>query len=247
MTKQSISDHLINILRQTVEERYQFYNLQNITNLNISISKEMVDELRSFFLQYIYPDAQTRVTLNKAFENLDRHIKSPMHLIDLLGNSISMAFHFGLQFPKAFRAGFQTLESFKQAILFEDILCSEAIAQNMKLPITNDDFEKMIAKLPQENVHKFIKNSDELFKTLTDIPLLKKSIEIISELIMKMKDKPKIYSKDDIDGITTALGILKAGYHLFHNLTTEEKENIIELIKEVENKNLERILEKYPQ
>lgn len=245
MKGQNISEHLIDTLRKTVESRYQYDSLQKMTIPSFSITKEFVDELREFFLQYIYPDANARIVLNKAFENLEKHFKNPKHLIDLLGSGISMAFKFGLQFPKALKAGLHTLESFKQAMKFEDALCSEALIQNIKLPITTDDFEKLISTLPKSQVLDFIKNSEHLFITLTDIPLLKKSIDIIRELISKMESKSEIYDFNDIEGIKTGLKILEGGYHLFCNLSLDEKKMIIELIMQVEYKNMDRIYQKY--
>jgi hypothetical protein len=245
MNKQNISDHIIETLRKTVLERYQFNNLQNIGKPSFFITKEVVEELRIFFLQYIYPDADARIILNRAFENLEKHFKNPRHILDLMGSGISMAFKFGIQFPKALKAGLNTLDSFKQAMKFEDILCEAALAQNIQLPVTTDDFEKLVSLLPPSQVQDFIKNSEKLFITLTDIPLLEKSIQIITELIHKMEAKSDIYDYNDIQGIKTGLKILEGGHHLFYNMSNNEKRMIIEIIMDVEYTNLKRIYDKY--
>ena len=242
---QNVNELVIDTLRLTVEERYQYKILIKMVSPGFSISKEFVDELRIFFLQFIYPDANARIVLNKAFENLDKHFKNPKHLLDLLGSAISMSFKFGLRFPKALKTGLLTLESFQQAMKFEDELCAKALALNIKLPVTIDDFEKLVSTLPKEQVQDFINNSENLFIALTDIPLLEKSIEIISELVKKMESKSDIYDYNDIEGIKTGLKILEGGHHLFYNLKMEDKRMIIELIMKVEHQNLERIFQKY--
>lgn len=246
MADKKLSNNLIEILRKTVEDRYTFENLDRSVTKDKSITKERLDELRDFFLNYIYPDAKSRLILNNAFENLEKHFKNPRHLMDLLGSGISIAFKLGFHFPKALKAAIHTLESFRQAIKFENLLVSEAISKKIKTPISTDDFDKLISRLPRNLVQEFIKSSDELFHMLTDIPLLERSLKIIEELVEKMKSKPDIYDQSDIEGITTGYDILKGGYHLFCDMNSDEKLEIIEFVKEVENRNLERIYSIYP-
>jgi hypothetical protein len=245
MAKKDISDALIETLRLTVEKRYQYDNLKKTIKLDEIVTEEKVDEIRTFFLKYVYPEAEARHVLNAAFDNLDKHFKNPIHLLDLLGSGAAVALKFGFQFPKAIRAALKTLDSFKKAMAFEQTLCNEAIQQNIKVPVSPTEFERLLSTLPVEQVTDFIESSDELLASLTDTKLLKKSIEILEDLVIKLKSKPKIYDHFDIDGMVTGLEILKGGYNLFSTMSEKEKETMIKLIIEVEHQNMQRIYEQY--
>jgi hypothetical protein len=113
--------------------------------------------------------------------------------------------------------------------------------KGLQPPISVDQFDMLIRSLPKNRVEAFIESSEELFRLLTDIPLLKKGLDVIGELILKMKKKSDIYDETDIAGITTGYEILNAGYLLFSDLADREKNLIVELVIAVERKNLDRI------
>lgn len=237
----NISEEIIETLRFTVNERYQYTNIKNTVPPDPFITKDNIDKLRNFFLNYIYPDRTARRALNNAFDNLDKHFKNPKHLLDLLGSGLTVAFKLGLSFPKALRAAMHTLESFKIASQFEEILYQTAKEKEIKIPVSVKDFDMLIKSLPRNRVEEFIESSEDLFRMLTQIDLLKKGIDIIEDLVEKMKNKPEIYDQTDIDGITTGLNILMAGYELFKNMSEHEKNVIVNLVIAVESKNLDRI------
>jgi hypothetical protein len=237
----TLSEEIIETLRITVNERYQYKNIKKIAPDDPFFTKERIDELRLFFLNYIYPDRDARRVLNNAFDNLDKHFKNPSHLLDLLGSGFSIAFKLGFSFPKALRAAMHTLDSFKVATQFEEILYTVAKRKGLKPPISVEQFDLLVRSLPKNRVEAFIESSEELFRLLTDIPLLKRGLDVIGELIIKMKKKPDMYDETDIAGITTGYEILNAGYILFRNLSDKEKNFIVDLVIAVESKNLERI------
>jgi len=248
MSKQSrkeISNSLIEVLRQLVDKRYQYKNLKANFNLDPYVTEIKVDEVRTFFLTHVYPPSNDRETLNAAFENLDKHLKNPIHLLDLLGSGAALVFKFGLQFPKAIKASLKSLDAFRKAIAFETALCDEAIERKLTMPISEQDFERLICKLPREQVVDFVNSSDELLISLTDTKLLAKSVDILEELIEKMKGKSNIYDQLDIEGITLGLEILRGGYALFKDMSDKEKKIMIDLILKVERKNLETIFATY--
>lgn len=245
MSQHKLSDNLIEIYRQLVGERYQYEAFQTITELDESITRERVEQVRAYFLNFIYPDASSRNKINMAFDNLDKHFKNPTHLLHLIGSGAAMALKFGFQFPQALKAGLTSLESFKSAQAFEKALLYAAIEQNLKPPISLKEFEKLISTLPKEQLKEFIQSFDQLLESLTNTALLKKTVAIINDLIEKMKNHPDIYDKKDLDGITMGVKILDAGYHLFSEMTEKEKKIMTSLIIEVESYHLERIFKEY--
>jgi hypothetical protein len=245
MKNLSLSDNLIEVYRQLVNERYQYEALKSITELEDFITKKRVEEVRAYFLNYIYPDAAARKTINDAFNNLDNHFKKPAHLLNLIGNGASMAFKFGFQFPQALKAGLTSLESFKSAQGFEKALLDAALQQKLAAPLSINDFEKLVSTLPKKQLQNFIQSFDDLLSSLTNTALTKKTVAIINELIEKMKLHPEIYTKEDLNGIKMGVNILDAGYHLFSDMNDREKKALTNLIIKVENIHLDRIFRKY--
>ena len=241
MVKESLSDHLINQYRNLVKARYQYKKLGQRFVLPDSINKERVEAIQSYFLNYVYPDAQKRKLLVNAFQHLDKYFKNPKTLLRLIGNASGIVFKFGFQFPKALKAGMTSLESFKAAATFEAGLLKEAKKQKMVQPITLKEFEGLVKALPEKETRKFIDEFDQLLGALVDTKLLKKTVEIMDELINQMKKLPELYDEKDVAGISIGRDILHQGYLLFHKMNSEEKQEVIEMIVKAEHHFMDEI------
>ena len=53
--------HLIDIYRDLVAERYAFDNLERHFDLPETVTPDKVARIRDYFLNYIYPDGETRI------------------------------------------------------------------------------------------------------------------------------------------------------------------------------------------
>ncbi|MBK7635920.1 MAG: hypothetical protein IPJ13_17790 [Saprospiraceae bacterium] len=89
--------------------------------------------------------------------------------------AVGMAFKLGFSFSKALRAAMHTLDSFQSSHQFEEILYTVAKRKGLKPPISVDEFDMLIRSLPRNRVQAFIESSEELFRLLTDIVLLKRT------------------------------------------------------------------------
>lgn len=244
MKKKELLDEMIEKYRILVAERYEFEALEERFILDESVTPELTDKVKAYFLNYIYPSKEQREILNMAFDDLDKHIKNPTHLLKLLGDAPGIILKFGWQFPKALKAGFQTLKSFKSASKFEKELVRIAKKKKAQLPISNQLFEEIIADLPRHELIEFIDEMEDLLTSLTDSKLLKKTTEILNELVGKMEDD-NFYSEEEIDAMKIGIDILDNGYHLFDNMSKAEKREMIELIIKAENHFIEELEEKY--
>ncbi|MCB0538292.1 MAG: hypothetical protein KDE33_12285 [Bacteroidetes bacterium] len=223
-------DNIIDNYRQMVNNRYEYDYLKNNYELDSSITKELTDEVKLYFLNYVYPDADQRDMLNKAFSDLDKHIKNPLHILKLVGDASGLILKFGFQFPKALKAGLQTLNSFKTARELETELSKNAEKLKLKYPIEIKDVEHLISKIEPKKLENFIDSFDDLLSSLTDTKLLKKTIEIMDALTAKMKLQKDFFSPDEIKAIDLGKNILEAGYSIFKNLDENQKKIMIELI-----------------
>ena len=240
-----LTHHLIDQYREVIKLRYNYNRLDNTYVLSDSITEERVNDVRTYFLNYIYPDADTRNSLNKGFAGLKRHINNPGHIIRILGDATTIMFKFGFQFPKAIQAGLRSLESYNAATTFEKGLYDAAIKMNLEIPFSLEEFENCIAHLPKKDVEHFISEFDELLKAITNTSLLEKTVEILSELTEKMKEHPKVYNEDDIQGMEIGVSILENGYKLFIDFSEDDKKEMIHFIKRVEQDEIDRIFETY--
>lgn len=241
MSNKDLSNHLIEQYRSLVSKRYRYPLLKQEFGLPPTIGKGKVNAVREYFLMHIYPDSETREILNAAFDHLESHFKNPGHLIQLVGDASGVLFKFGFQFPKALRAGMNALSSFKAATEFEKGLLQAAEAQQLTPPLSETQFLQLIAALPESKVRKFIANLDDLLSALTDVELMGKTVEILTELIAQMRKHPEVYSKIDVLGMEIGWNILNAGHKLFQQLPSSERRAMIELIIKAENHFIKEI------
>lgn len=243
--KEALINELIDKYRDLVSDRYEFEKLESQFVLDESVTKELTDQVKAYFLDYIYPSPEQRRILNKAFDDLDRHIKNPSHLLKLIGDAPAIFLKFGWQFPKALKAGFQSLKSFRKASKFEGDLLRIAEDLKIKSPISYNDFELIMANLSEDELREFIDDFEGLFNSLTDIKLLEKTTKILKELVVKMETENKFFSKEEIAAIKIGIGILENGYHLFDNMSDAEKKEMVSLIMKAEHQFVIDLRKKY--
>ena len=245
MKKKVLLDEMIEKYRLLVSQRYEFDSLEAKFILDESVTPELIDKVKAYFLDYIYPPKDQREILKDAFDDLDKHIKNPGQLLKLLGDAPGIIFNFGWQFPKALKAGVRALKSFKAASRFENELVAIAKKKKVKLPISDELFEEILADLPQDELRDFIDEMEDLLSALTDSKLLRKTTAILTELVQKMNEQKDFFSKEEINALKIGIDILDNGYHLFDNMSEAEKREMIVLIIKAENDFLEELENKY--
>lgn len=241
MAQEVILNEIINAYRRIIDERYQHKNLIKNYGLPTSVSEKQIDEIREYFLTYIYPDLQKRQELNKAFESLDNYIKHPGKLLQILIDSASLIFKHGRYLPKILHSGIKALRSFRDANKFEKQIVAQAIMAKEQPPFGNEAIYSFIRKLPRKDVDHFIDGTRSLFSILHNRKLVHKIIEIVSFLISKMKKHPKSYSKEEIKGLEIGFELIKKGLELFENLSKENQQQLIDFIVKVESTTLDSI------
>jgi hypothetical protein len=113
MDKENVLDEIILGYRNVIEKRYQYKTLSKKYNLPDTINENIVDDLKIYFLTYVYPDINRRSILNEAFTTLDAFIKKPEKLLNLVLDSFQLIFSHGRHLPKIFNAGLKAMKSFR--------------------------------------------------------------------------------------------------------------------------------------
>lgn len=244
MSKEILLNEIIIGYRNLIEERYQYNLLKEKYDLPESINEEVVQDIKDYFLTYVYPDLEKRTELNEAFSTLDNFIKHPEKLLNLVLPSLKLIFTHGKHLPKIFNAGLKAMKSFRAATKFENAIVQKAIAKNSKPPFTTVKINKLIQLLPYKELEEFMKSTESFFNIIYDKELVEKIKEIISFLISKMKKKPKTFSQKEIMGLNLALETITKGEEMLNKLTLKDQGILIDFVLQIEKDNLEKIFTK---
>ncbi len=237
-----ILNGIITSYRAWLNERYQYDHLSNQYELPSTIDEAKVEQLRSFFLDYIYPDIEKRKELNEAFESLDEYVKNPRKLFNLLASSARLLFKYGRDLPKILNAAIKTLRSFRAANIFENELAKAAQKANEHPPYSPKQIKSFIATLSESDIENFIFSTESLFSIFTkDRKLVKKIRSLVTELIAKMKERSDVFTTKDISGIELGLELIIKGDELLESLSAEDQDYILDMVVKIEKGVIEEI------
>lgn len=232
-TPQDYKNAFIDTYRIAIEKRYQVEYLRKNFDLSEAYNEADVERVRSFFLTYVYPNSVTRGELDKAFESLSQFVKNPSIILFLIGNMAGAAWRFGFMLPKALKTAASALRSYVDAKAFEKHAVKILIQNKESLPLTVESLTACIQQMKTEDIMQFIEDIKTLLHALTDDKLVSKTAEVLEEVISIMKHK-KDFTAHDISGIEFGLQILKNGLEIFKNFSSEQKNEIVDLIIQVE-------------
>ena len=241
MPKDTVLEKIIEGYRNTIYQRYQYQNIKDTYGVPESIDEETVNQLRNYFLNYMYPKYETRIALNEAFSSLDNYIKHPKKLLKILLDATKLLFRYGRHLPKILSSGLNAMKTFKAATDFENNLVDEAIKNNITAPYDLLKIDALIKLLSRRDIEEFIQYSQSLFEILHDKALIEKIKEVIQYLIRIMKERKDSYSLSEIKGLEIGLEMIHEGYKIFSRLAQEDQKNLVKLITDIEKDNLNRI------
>lgn len=241
MPEQILLNEIIIGYRNLIEERYQYKDLKEKYDFPDTINEEVVEDIKIYFLTYIYPNVEKRAELNEAFSTLDDFIKHPEKLLNLVLPSLKLIFTHGKHLPKIFNAGLKAMKSYRGATKFENAIVKKAKLENSEPPFTIQKINELIQLLSYKELEEFMKNTEIFFNIIYDKELVEKIKEIISFLISKMRNKPKIFSQKEIIGLSLALETITKGEEMLAKLTLKDQEILIGFVLQIEKDNLKEI------
>jgi hypothetical protein len=238
---------LIKAYRTNILVKYGEINLKNYPEFN-RLSQEKIHTMTRYFMELLYPEWGERQKLDSAFLSLKGFVQKPSKVFGLIGSLGISLWKIGRFLPEAFRAGIAALSSYLTAHDMEADLLIEAKKFISRGEDINQEliFQKMLTVIPRNDAEKFRKDTVALFRTLTHNELVDRIILIMDNIIVKMKSNTKLYSKEDIDGISLGLSILKQGREILSTLDQEEKDLMLEAIDRIEKDYYEACFSIYP-
>ena len=238
MSKENTLNEIIIGYRNVIKKRYQYSILKENYDFPETIDEKIVNDIKNYFLTYIYPDVAERTTLNEAFDTLDDFIKQPEKLFNLVVDSFKLLFTHGRHLPKIFNAGLKAMKSYRGATSFENALVEKAIDKKIEAPYSTSKINTLIQFLPYQEIEDFMKNTETFFNIIHDKELVEKIKEIIAFLISKMKMKPKIFTQKETLGLELALETITKGEQMLNKLTKKDQEILIDFVLTIEKDNL---------
>lgn len=235
VTQDPLFPEFIQAYRQNILIKYSPERLQNYPESKI-LKENQIQTMIGYFLELLYPEYQERLKLDEAFQSLKSFVTNPAKVFGLLGSIGISIWKMGKFLPQAFRAGIAALSSYITAHDMEARLLEEAkkVKKMGKDIFQEETFCQMLATIPKEEADRFRKDTVSLFQTLSNEELVERIIQIMELIIQKMKEKPKLYNKEDRQAIELGLSILIKGKKILENLTDEEKKAMISGINRVE-------------
>ena len=232
--------HLIDKYRGLISRRYDDV-IEHIDKTGVDLSPDVARSIKDFFLGNVYPDHVHREKLDAAFNELARFTTNPSLVWGLLGSLPVAIMQFGMQLPAAIRAGITSLQAYTSAIAFEDAMLHKAIEKGYQEPLTDEQFFECLRAIPPKSLDTFINEASVLFLVISDATLLSKTINIMQDVIKRMKSKPSLYTKDQVDAIQLGLDLMEKGYELLEPYDADTKKAIIDFIVQNERNFLNEV------
>lgn len=233
---------LIDAYRSSLVRRYSIENLSKYPEL-VSLERTLIEKLTRYFLELLYPEYKIRLELDKAFDSLAAFVKTPKKFLSVVGNIGMAIFKFGhLLFP-GIKAGIQSLSCYLNAYRFEKTLymySKDYIAQGTD--ITKEEvFDEIMSKISKKEADDFRKDVLKLFRMLTQKELIQKIIEIMNYVVSRMKERPKLYTEQEVRGIELGISIIQKGKVVFDEINYNDSELILKGIEKLEKEYIERL------
>jgi hypothetical protein len=222
--------HIIEKFREMVAKRYDYDALVLRMQVPPAITREVIGDVKTYFLGTVYPEASERKRLEAAFGNLAAYVRQPKKIWGLFGNMAGALFKFGRHFMQALKAGFASLDSFMGAKRFEQNMTDIANRNGIKPPMTDEDYEDCFYQLERAEVEQFVNDVKVLFGAMANTTLLKKTVAILDDVISTMEKNPKTYPAEDVEGIKLGRALLQQGYDLFSKYDEDTKEQMVAFI-----------------
>lgn len=231
----TLEEAVIEFYRQEIHRRYQLDRMRQVEQFD-DIPDAMLDALRDFFLERIYPSEEVRHELDAALDELRGLLHSPKRLTILLRSSLTSIFRLGAHMPAAISAAIGALDALRKTRKLETHMMEVAHRLDL-VPKDAADRRKMvrvIAGVPEKVVRDLIHDVVHLFEALSDVKMLSGLLRVMKRWLRAMEARPDLYNAEERRGVALALEVLQGGLDLFLHLKPRDFPLIIKGIETIE-------------
>ena len=147
--------------------RYQLERLRQVNSFD-SISDTILDSLREFFLERLYPPMEMRIRLDVAFEDISMLLRSPGRLGPLVKAALPSMLRISMHLPAIITTGIATVDALHETRQLEKelMIVADKIQPELKQVLDKKVYAesyrevmlKLIAGVPEKTVHTLIDN-----------------------------------------------------------------------------------------
>jgi hypothetical protein len=238
MDQKILLNEIIQGYRNVIKEKYDYENLKKRSDIPDVYTKEVSVKIKNYFLNYSYPGPKKRQELNEAFQSLDSYLMNPEKLLRIVIDSASIVFKYGKHLPKIVNAGIKALKAFRRASKLEHGLVKKASSSDVTTPYTNQQINDFIKELSSREIEEYISSTYNLFQILCDVELMSKIKNVLNYLTKKMKNRPAIYTANEIKGLEIGQEIIVEADAIFNKLDKDEQQEIFDFIMKMEKELL---------
>lgn len=186
----------ITFLRDEVDRRYRLDYLQEIPELEEKgllegITQEMVDRVKDFFREVLYPTGEDRETRDTSVDRIMAILNNPGRMLELLPKMPFFVFRYGGSLLTAARAGLQVIASHRLSIRIEreavenleDLCREEDLEITAETEIPQELFRRAFARIPERQTEEMISH----LKKITRLGMQPRIIEAAKELFHEIR------------------------------------------------------------
>ncbi len=234
---------IIEFYREEIRQRYALAHLREVPEFG-TIPDTMLDSLREFFLERLYPPAKDRARMDEAFDDMLHLLSSPGRLTPLIGAAISSMLRLSFHLPAIVNTGLATIDAIKQTRQLETCLMAvaETIRPELEAVLENKKSAQkyrrtmllLIAGVPESTVRGLIDNVIRLFGALSDVKMLSGMLYLVERCVIVMEARTEVYTDKDRESLKLCLEVLRGGHNLFAQLKPKDFPNLLKGIERVE-------------
>ena len=237
----ALTNAVMDAYRDVIHDRYQYENLVQSFELPEGVDKEMVDSIRAYFLDYVYPSSQDRQMLTEGFNSLKGYVSQPARMFSILSNLTGPVLKLGFFIPKAIKAAFNSLEAYNSAKVIEKELTLAAKSMGLKPPISKEKAINCVGHISKDKVMDFSEQIATLFNSFIDEALLLKTIILLDEVAAFIKRNLGEYSEKELNALIMGKSIITQGFELLSRYDSKLKKTLVSTVYEIEIKCFEDI------
>jgi hypothetical protein len=239
--RESLEKTVAAFLRDALAQRYSVENMRRYRAFD-GLSDKQITQLRTFGLQYIYPEWEARCFQQRAFDALTELLGSPMRLKPLVAVAMKSLWRFGRQLPRAIEAGKEVLSAFEATQHLENTLIASLRDVNAdRSALSKEDVVQGLAAVPPETFETFVRDMTALMQLLSERTLLDTGYSVLKDIGAAMDKRPEHYKDIERKGMHYALQVMDEGMALFDDLDDAVIEAAITAIPQVESDWYQRV------
>ncbi len=249
MMKSSPADPLraavIEAYRGELKHRYSSENVRRFSQFE-HLDQKLIDDIRNFFLEYIYPPYAKRGARDNSFEEMGNVLKSPRKLLPLFGTALTSVWKLGGHLGQAMKAGFRTLETYIESKRLEEQMIQLAQERGLEAEHVADreSITTLVRGIPEKKVRRFQKDMVRLFESLANVELLERTLEIMADSRKIMEERPDVYTDSERAGLGYGYELLEGGFELFREMNDQEVEAVLSGVEVVEKDWYKQVMQR---